>query len=74
MQRYTVKEAAEYLGVHTDTIYTMVRQKEIPHFRIRRRIMFSKEAIDSWIREQEENNVEARDEQASYQPMTLSYY
>ncbi|MGJ9460072.1 helix-turn-helix domain-containing protein [Oceanobacillus sp. CF4.6] len=53
MQRFTAKEAAEYLGVHTDTIYTMVRQKEIPHFRLRRRIMFSKPAIDGWIRNQE---------------------
>ncbi|MGY0692660.1 helix-turn-helix domain-containing protein [Virgibacillus sp. FSP13] len=68
MQRLTVKTAAEYLGVHTDTIYTMVRQKEIPHFRLRRRIMFSKEAIDNWIRSQEENNVQDQ------QLMTLSYY
>ncbi|CAF1870871.1 DNA binding domain, excisionase family [Bacillus subtilis] len=28
----TVQEAAEYIGVHHDTIYTMVREKEIPHF------------------------------------------
>lgn len=28
----TVQEVAEYLGVHHDTIYTMVREKEIPHF------------------------------------------
>ncbi|WP_010532475.1 helix-turn-helix domain-containing protein [Lentibacillus jeotgali] len=68
MNRFTVKAAAEYLGVCEDTVYTMVRKKEIPHFRLRRRIMFSKEAIDNWIREQEQNNVQ--DEQS----MTLSYY
>jgi len=49
-----VKQAAEYLGVCTDTIYTMVKKKEIPHFRIRRRILFSKEAIESWIKSQED--------------------
>ncbi|ASF40989.1 MULTISPECIES: helix-turn-helix domain-containing protein [Halobacillus] len=49
----TVLEAAEYLGVCKDTIYTMVRTSEIPHFRIRRRIFFSQETIDAWIREQE---------------------
>lgn len=49
----TVIEAAEYLGVSKDTIYTMVRTDEIPHFRLRRRIFFSKEAIDKWIEEQE---------------------
>lgn len=53
----TVQEVAQYLGVHTDTIYTMVRQKQIPHFRIRRRILFSREAIDAWIREQESMTV-----------------
>ncbi|WP_164219306.1 helix-turn-helix domain-containing protein [Virgibacillus sp. YIM 98842] len=71
LKRYTVKDAAEYLGVHTDTIYTMVRQKEIPHFRLRRRIMFSKEAIDNWIREQEQNNVQEKEDDQS---MFLSYY
>jgi len=53
-QKMDVKQAAEYLGVCTDTIYTMVKQNEIPHFRIRRRILFSKEAIESWIKSQEE--------------------
>jgi excisionase family DNA binding protein len=42
----TVQEIAEHLGVHRDTIYTMVRQKQIPHFRIRRRILFSREGSD----------------------------
>ncbi len=51
----TVKDLSDYIGVHKDTIYTMVRQKEIPHFKIRRRIFFSQEAIDIWIREQEKN-------------------
>ncbi|RWZ59862.1 DNA-binding protein [Halobacillus fulvus] len=49
----TVLEAAEYLGVCKDTIYTMVRTKEIPHFRLRRRIFFSQETIDAWIHDQE---------------------
>ena len=49
----TVYEAAEYLGVCKDKIYTMVRTSEIPHFRLRRRIFFSQETIDIWIRDQE---------------------
>lgn len=44
----TVLEVAEYLGVHQDTIYTMVRKDEIPHFRVRRRILFDIESIDNW--------------------------
>lgn len=50
-----VIEVADYLGVCKDTIYTMVRTDEIPHFRLRRRIFFSQETIDSWIKEQESN-------------------
>jgi excisionase family DNA binding protein len=53
MQRrtLTVQDVAEYLGVHQDTIYTMVREKQIPHFKVRRRILFTVESIDAWIRE-----------------------
>jgi excisionase family DNA binding protein len=55
MQRrtLTVQDVAEYLGVHQDTIYTMVREKQIPHFKVRRRILFTVESIDAWIRERE---------------------
>jgi excisionase family DNA binding protein len=52
----TAQEVADYIGVHLDTIYTMVRQKEIPHFRVRRRILFSLETIDAWMRELEEKS------------------
>ncbi len=57
MMTFTVQEVAIYLGVCEDTIYTMVKQKEIPHFRVRRRIFFLKENIDTWIREQATNQV-----------------
>lgn len=50
----TVQNVADYLGVHPDTIYNMVREKQIPHFRVRRRVLFTKDAIDVWIREQED--------------------
>jgi excisionase family DNA binding protein len=61
MQRKTLTahEIAEYIGVHVDTIYTMVRQKQIPHVRVRRRILFSRETIDSWMRDQEQKSLEA---------------
>lgn len=58
MQRKTItaQEAAEYIGVHVDTIYTMVRQKEIPHIRVRRRILFNVNTLDAWMNQQEERN------------------
>ncbi|ASS72398.1 helix-turn-helix domain-containing protein [Bacillus atrophaeus] len=53
----TVQEGAEYFGVHHDTIYTMVREKQIPHFRVRSRIFFNKYNIDAWIEAQEQANM-----------------
>ena len=45
----TVHETAAYLGVSGDTIYEMVRRKEIPHIRIRRRILFRRDTLDAWL-------------------------
>lgn len=42
-KKLTVQGVAEYLGVHPDTVYTMVKKNQIPHFRVRRRILFSVE-------------------------------
>lgn len=44
-----VSEIATYLGVSTDKIYIMAREKSIPCFRIGSRVLFKKEAIDKWI-------------------------
>ncbi|MDY0404216.1 helix-turn-helix domain-containing protein [Virgibacillus sp. 179-BFC.A HS] len=52
-QTLTVKEVADLFGVHTDTIYTMVKQKQLPHLKIGNRILFSKQSIELWIEDQE---------------------
>ncbi|MBT2680021.1 helix-turn-helix domain-containing protein [Bacillus sp. ISL-35] len=61
MERHTLtaQEVAQYIGVHLDTIYNMVREKQIPHVRVRRRIIFSKETINAWMRDQEQKSIEA---------------
>lgn len=46
---YTVSEIAKYLNVSTDSIYAMVRDKQIPHVRIRRRIIFPMDRIEEWL-------------------------
>ncbi|CQR46588.1 Helix-turn-helix domain protein [Paraliobacillus sp. PM-2] len=53
----TVKDVAKYLGVHTDTIYDLVREGTLPHIRFGRKILFSKEAIDEWVREKASTSV-----------------
>lgn len=52
VQRITmeVKEVAALLGVSTGTIYTMVRMDEIPHLRIRNRVLFNRAVIEAWTR------------------------
>lgn len=46
---FSVSELSDYLGVSTDCIYTMVRENQIPFVRVRRRILFYRDSITSWI-------------------------
>lgn len=52
MQKITldVKEVSNLLGISTTTVYTMVRQEEIPHLKIRGRILFNREIIEAWTK------------------------
>ena len=52
-----VAEVAALLGVSHTTIYKLVREKQIPHFRIRSRILFRLESINEWIGEMESKAV-----------------
>lgn len=56
----TVKEVAELLSVSTATIYTMARQNEIPHFKIRGRIMFNRDLIEAWTRNEYQTEEEVQ--------------
>ncbi|MCT2537127.1 helix-turn-helix domain-containing protein [Aquibacillus koreensis] len=62
MERSTItaKEVAKYIGVHTDTIYDLVREGCFPHIRFGRKILFSKEAIDGWVRDQSNASVTSK--------------
>jgi excisionase family DNA binding protein len=45
----TVKEAAKYLGVSSQTVYLWVERRQIPHLRVMgRNIRFSKSDSDSF--------------------------
>lgn len=45
----SVDEVASELGVSRTTIYTMARHKEIPHIKVRGRILFHKPTIEQWL-------------------------
>jgi excisionase family DNA binding protein len=55
LTRLLPKEAADYVGCGYDKLMQMVRRGEIPHYRIGRRVFFTKEKLTLWI-----DNLEAR--------------
>ena len=55
-----IKENSEYLGIKVNTLYSMVEQKSIPHYRIGRQIRFKKSDIDQWMEGQREEVVDAK--------------
>lgn len=52
----TPLEVAQMLRVSRATIYTMVRNNEIPHFKVRGKIMFNKDVIIRWTKGEVEAN------------------
>ena len=50
----TAPEVAEHLQLTTDHVYALARRAEIPHLRFGRSLRFRAEAIDTWLRDQEQ--------------------
>jgi excisionase family DNA binding protein len=55
MDKLTInaKELSELLGVSIDTIYKMTREKEIPYVPLGRRVLYRRESIEQWLKENE---------------------
>ena len=51
----TVRDLSEYLHVHKSTIYRMLKQHEIPAFRIGSDWRFNIESVHRWCSEQSEH-------------------
>jgi excisionase family DNA binding protein len=45
----TTRMVAEYLHCHLSTVYRLVKQGKIPHFKLGGDLRFEKAAIDEWI-------------------------
>jgi len=52
------QEAAEHIGCKYDKLMQMVRLKQIPHYRVGRRVLFTKETLDVWIENQERQSIQ----------------
>jgi excisionase family DNA binding protein len=46
---WNIKDLADYLGIKPSTVYALVEEKRIPHYRIGRLIRFKREEIDLWM-------------------------
>jgi excisionase family DNA binding protein len=47
----TVREVAQLLRVHQATIYRLLRAKRLPGFRIGYDWRFSRQAVETWIKD-----------------------
>lgn len=54
----TTLELSELIGISPSTIYTMARQNEIPHKKVRGRVLFHKPTIERWLSNQFKGNEE----------------
>lgn len=45
----TPMETAKLLGISRTTIYSMIRNDEIPHSRIRGKIVFHRPTVENWL-------------------------
>jgi len=52
----TPLEVAKMLGVSRATVYTMVREDQIPYFKVRGKILFNKDVIVMWTKGELELN------------------
>lgn len=46
----TPLDVARMLGISRATVYTMVRENQIPYFKVRGKILFNKDVIIKWTK------------------------
>jgi excisionase family DNA binding protein len=54
------EEAAAYIGCRYDKLLQMVRLKQIPHYRIGRRVFFTKETLTLFIENLEKQSIQGQ--------------
>lgn len=67
MEIMNVKEVAEYLSCSESKIRNMVRDKEIPVFKIGSKLNFNKNTIDRWVNGQEIRSIQGNVEEIEYE-------
>ena len=62
----TVREVSDYLRVHPSTIYRLLRERQLPAFRVGSDWRFNVEAIDRWRASMEEGGQPFEKQAASH--------
>jgi excisionase family DNA binding protein len=50
---FGIQDLSRYLGIKTGTLYVMVEERSIPHYRIGRLVRFRKSEIDRWMEQKQ---------------------
>jgi len=48
----TIKETAEFLGFHPQSVYKLAWQEKLPVCRVGRKILIDKTKLENWLNEQ----------------------
>ena len=59
-QIMTLKEVAKYLGVHTMTVYRLLKEKKLPGFKVGGQWRTKKEVLDNFLLKEIDKNPEAK--------------
>ncbi len=69
----TVKEAAIFLNIKEKTIYYLVNQGLIPHYRIGKMVRFNKEELENWMKSKKAGSIKTQVEKIVRSAYTSSY-
>lgn len=61
----TLREVAEYLGLHYLTVYRLIQEGKIPAARLGGRWRFKKDVLDRWIENDMNGRMSARKRKAA---------
>ncbi len=55
---FNIQDLSRYLGIKPSTLYVMVEERSIPHYRIGKLIRFRQSEIDAWMEGNKKNCVD----------------
>lgn len=56
METLTIQELSKYLDTSNSTIRRLIKNNELPYFKVGGIIKFNKNSIDNWVHQQEIKN------------------